>query len=74
MRFLCLGFLRETFGSIGLAAGMRPMRSRAMAFTSVAKLKLFFFFRGKNPPKGGRQHFRREGFVQESDAPRSGSL
>jgi hypothetical protein len=53
---------------------MRPTRSRAMAFTSVARSKLFFFFRGKNPPKGGCQHIGREGFVQERDAPRSGGF
>jgi len=69
--FLCFGFFRDVFGSIAFPAGTGPTRSRAMARTSLAALKVFFL-RGKHPPYRGRQHFRRERLVQKRYTARSG--
>src|SRR5579871_4444981 len=65
--FLCLGFLRLDFGSMVLADGTRPTRSRAMAFTSLPRSKLFFL-RGKHPPDRACQGLRSERFVQKEHA------
>ena len=70
-RFLCLGFLREDLGSISLAAGTVPTRSRAMAFTSLP-ISNVFFLRGNHPPQRARQHLRGKGLLQEHDASAGG--
>ena len=67
---LCFGFLRKDFGWIVLAEGIRPTRSRAIAFTSFTTSKIFFFL-GKQPPHRRRQRLRREGLQQKSHPPRS---
>src|SRR5579863_7816694 len=63
MFFLCFGFLRSDLGSISLAAGTVPTRSRAMALTSLPISN--FFLRGKHPPHRRDQHFRRKRLVQK---------
>lgn len=42
-----------------------------MALISLVALNVFFFLRGKHPPKRGCQHLRRERLVKERHAPRS---
>ena len=70
---LCLGFLRADFGSMGLEAGTRPTRSRAIAFISLPRLNPFFL-RGKHPLHQGSQHLRSERFGEKDGASWSGRM
>src|ERR1017187_4752269 len=65
--FLCLGFLRTDLGTMGLEAGTRPTRSRAMALISLPRSNAFFL-RGKHLLHQGSQHLRSERFRQKDGA------
>src|SRR5262249_42296897 len=67
-RFLCFGFLRRFFGSIGRAAGTVPTRSRAIAFTSLPASNRFF--RANHPPHCGGEFLRRKRFGEKCNTSR----
>jgi hypothetical protein len=51
--FLCFGFFRKFFGTMTLAAGTVPTRSRAMALTDFFTLYLLSFFGKLFHPRTG---------------------